>query len=651
MWMAAAYPTFSSASSVEPEDRAAPPLDREDWWRRPLAVAALVAGVAYLCWRWGWTLRWHTAWLGLPLVLAETWALAGVALFVFSAWRLTRRTAGRARSGASVAVLIPTYNESAEILRATVLGALRVRHWPTPEVWVLDDGDRAWVAEMCGSLGCNYLSRPAPREHAKAGNLNHALPRLEADYLVIVDADHVPLPQFLERTLGYMDDPSVAFVQSPQAFFNRSFQHPQRFDDPLLNEQSLFYDVLCRGKDRDNACFWCGSSALVRRSALVSIGGVATDTVVEDTHTAMKLHQAGWQSVYHPEVLAVGLAPEEVSAFLTQRGRWAKGCYQVLRRDNPLFARGLTWRQRLHYFASVSHYVEGPQRLVGLLAPALVLMTGTLPLSAPAALYLALFLPQLLLVPLATWALARGRYRFSDGERFALVRAIAYTKAAAAFVRSGRVAFKVTPKGAGGRSAWLTALRGQIALALLACAAVGYQCAAQALDLPGRLSVFAFTITVAWSLLNAGLLGVTVLWARSIRHRRSSHRFPVRVAATYSAAGVDLPRRSATIHDLNPFGLAMQVDEVLSVGSRVRVALKIDSGLLDVVGTVARAEPAQDGFEVGIRFDELAQSAQDAITSWCFTQPFGPDFPIRAAATIPAEHELAAVSMAVTARV
>src|SRR6185503_874896 len=170
----------------------------------------------------------------------------------------------------------------------------------------------------------------------------------------------------------------------------------------------------------------------------------------------------------------------------------------------------------------------------------------------------ALFLPQLLLVPLATWALARGRYRFADGERFALVRAIAYTKAAAAFARSGRVAFKVTPKGAGGRSAWLPALKGQIALALLACAAVGYQSAAQALDLPGRLSVFAFTVTVTWSLLNAGLLGVTVLWARSIRHRRSSHRFPVRVAATYSAADVDVPRRAATVHDLNPFGLAMQ---------------------------------------------------------------------------------------------
>jgi cellulose synthase/poly-beta-1,6-N-acetylglucosamine synthase-like glycosyltransferase len=501
------------------------PADRR---RQALAVLALLSGVAYLCWRWGSTLRWETAWLGIPLLVAETWALASVALFVYSAWRLTRRAPTPARDGQRVAVLIPTYNEPAEILRATVLGALAVRNRPAPEVWVLDDGGRVWVVSMCSELGVRYLTRPEPREHAKAGNLNHALGHVDADLLLIVDADHVPLPNFLERTLGYMDDPEVAFVQSPQAFFNRSFQHPRDYEDPVLNEQSLFYDLICRGKDRHNACFWCGSSALVRRSALEAVGGVATETVVEDTHTAMKLHQAGWRSVYHPEVLAVGLAPEEVTAFLTQRGRWAAGCFQVLRRDNPLFARGLTFQQRLHYFSSVSHYVEGPQRLVGLLVPSLVLLTGTVPLAAPAARSLALFLPQLILVPLATWAMARGRYRFTDGERFALVRAIAYTKAAGALFRSGRIRFAVTPKGAGDRSVWFPVLKWQLAIALFAVCAAGYQAAAQLLALPGRLSVFAFGVTVVWALLNAGLLGGTVWWAKSVRHRRQSHRFPVR---------------------------------------------------------------------------------------------------------------------------
>ena len=595
-------------------------------------MLALLAGAGYLGWRWGWTLRWNTAWLGLPLLIAETWALASVGLFVFSVWRLTAREPGPAPPGARVAVLIPTYNEPPDILRPTILGALSLRYRPRPEVWVLDDGGRESVMEMCRELGVRYLSRPAPREHAKAGNLNYALRHVDAEFLVIVDADHVTMPHFLERTLGYMTDPAVAFVQSPQAFFNRSFQHSRSLDDPLLNEQSLFYDVICRGKDRDNACFWCGSSALVRREALLSVGGVATDTVVEDTHTAMKLHQAGWKSVYHPDVLAVGLAPEEVSAFLTQRGRWASGCYQVLRRDNPLFARGLSFRQRLHYFSSVSHYLEGPQRLMGLVVPPLVLLTGTVPLAAPAGLYLALFLPQLVFVPLATRVLAHGRFRFAESERYTLVRVIAYTKAAAALLRSGRVTFKVTPKGAATASQWLTTLKWQIVLALLALCAAAYQSLAQVFHLPGRLSTFAFLVTVFWAVMNAGLLGLAVWWAKEVRHRRRAHRFPVRLQATYGPEGEEVVLAPATVHDLNPFGLSLRARVGAAIGSRVHILLRLDSGPLEVTGDVARSEPTADGtVELGVRFDELAQDKQDVILRWCFSQPFGPDFPIQGA--------------------
>jgi cellulose synthase (UDP-forming) len=238
--------------------------------RQALALVALAAGGVYLVWRFGFTLQWETLWLGLPLLLAETWALTAVAFFVFSCWRLTERTAPAARPGARVAILVPTYNEPPDVVRAVVLGAIAVRYNPRPEVWVLDDGDREWVEELARELGAHYLVRPAPRADAKAGNLNHALEHVDAELLLVLDADHVPLPRFLERTIGYFDDAGVAFVQSPQAFFNRGFQHSRAGGDPLLSEQSLFYDVICRGKDRHNAAFWCGSSAVVRREALRS---------------------------------------------------------------------------------------------------------------------------------------------------------------------------------------------------------------------------------------------------------------------------------------------------------------------------------------------------------------------------------------------
>lgn len=607
-------------------DASSPLVESPRRHQQALALVALAAGIVYLAWRWVFTLEPGLLWLGLPLLLAETWALTSVALLVFSVWGRTRREPPAEAPEATVAVLVPTFNEPPDVLRATVLGALGVRHHPAPAVWVLDDGARPWVAAMCRELGARYLVRPRPRRGAKAGNLNHALGVVDADLLLVLDADHVPLPQMLERTVPYFSDAQVALVQSPQAFFNRSFQHPRRAADPMRNEQSLFYDVICRGKDRHNATFWCGSSAVVRRSALVSLGGVATDTVVEDTHTAMLLHARGWRSVYHHEVLAVGLAPEEVGSFLIQRGRWARGCFQMLRLANPLCTPGLSWRQRLHYFASVSHYFEGPQRLIMLSVPPITLLTGTLPLAASQLAYLTLFVPQLVLVPLATWAMSDGRYRFFESERFALVRMIAYTRAASAMARRRPVAFAVTPKGApDGRPSPLRILAPHLALALLALLAAGYQTAAQLLDLPGRLTPFAYAVTVVWALVGAGLIGLMSWWASRLRHRRRSHRFPVRLAAMAGFGTGAAPLGSAEVRDLSPFGASVATPAAPTPGDPVELVLLLDDGPVACAGTVAAVRSdAGHGALVGVRFGPLDRDASDALTRWCFRHPFGP---------------------------
>ena len=593
-----------------------------------LALGALLAGGVYLVWRWGFTLALDTLWLGLPLVVAETWALGMLALFVFEAWRPTRRVAPPYRPGLRTAILVPTFNESEDVLRPTVVGALAVRADPAPEVWVLDDGARAWVSVMCSELGARYVSRPAPRAHAKAGNLNHALKLVEAELLLVVDADHVPLPHALERTAGYFDDPQVAFVQSPQVFFNRGFQHPRASTDPLLNEQSIFYDVICPGKDRNNAVFWCGSSAIIRRSALTSIGGVATDTVVEDAHTGMLLHARGWRSVYHDEVLAVGLAPEDVNAFLVQRGRWARGCFQVLRHSNPLRLPGLSFRQRLHYLSSLLHYTEGPQRLISLSVPPAVLLTGTLPLEASQEMFLCLFLPQLLLVPLASRALARGRYRFLAGERFGIVRAATYAKAAKALVSNKPIEFAVTPKGIGnGRP---TVLFAPLAFALLAVAGIAYQSIAQLFHLPTELPDFAFVVTAFWALISAGLLTTTLITAAKIRHRRTSHRFPVSLPVRYSVAATELPLIPATAHDLNTYGLKLTTTKPLDPNSAITLHVQLDDQQTVIPGTVVRGSTEQQSY--GVAFDPLPATTRDLIARWCFRHPFGPDLDLHPAA-------------------
>ncbi len=456
----------------------------------------------------------------------------------------------------------------------------------------------------------------------------------------MVDADHVPLPHALERTLGFFGDPEVAFVQTPQVFFNRGFQHPRGTDDPLLNEQSLFYDVINRGKDRHRSVFWCGSSAVLRRDALVSIGGVATETVVEDTHTAMRLQMHGWHGVYHHEVLAVGLAPEEVTAFLTQRGRWARGSFQMLRNHNPLLAKGLDWHARVHYFSSLSHYLEGPQRMIAVLVPTIVLFTGIFPLAAPPVLYLALLLPQLVLVPLATKAMARGSVRLLDAERFALARAVTYTKAAAALFTRRPLSFAVTPKGPdGARTAWLWALRWQIGLAVASVCAIGFQTVAQLEGLPQALTPFGFAVTAVWAVSSIGFTAVVVHWAATVRHRRRAHRFPVRLEASYAVADSRTRPVPAIVTDLSPYGLALAPatrGATVTEGDELLVALRSSGLKLDLKGTVVRLGSGKRGEpHMGVLLDEIEQEKRDAITRWCFTHPFGPDHPIISGSAAP----------------
>ncbi|MEQ8834502.1 MAG: glycosyltransferase [Miltoncostaeaceae bacterium] len=597
---------------------------------RLLVPLALAAGAVYLGWRWGFTLDGASMWLGIPLALAETYALLMLALLAHSCWALSDRPRPDPLPGRRVAILIATYNEDEEVLRPTVLGALRVRQDPAPEVWVLDDGDREWVARMCAELGARHLVRPVPRLHAKAGNLNHALTHVDAEFVVTLDADHVPRPELLERMLGYFADERVAVVQAPQTFYNRGFQHSPGVVDPLRHDQSVFFDAVCRGKDRHDAAFWCGCPSVLRRSALMEVGGVRTDTVVEDFHTSIHLQARGWRTVYHPEVMALGLAPEEIGAYVVQRGRWARGCLEVLARDLPLRRRGLTMNQRVEYTTSCVHFLEGFQRLVLFLVPPLVLVTGLVPVAAGPLVYALIFAPQLLLTPLASKALTRGRYRMLETERYSIVRMEAYVAALAAFIPGRRSAFTVTPKGARDDRAILArALRLPVAVAALTAGALAYQGAAQALSLPGELGVGALVVTALWAVANLVLIALVITWARSVRHRRRSHRFPVRLEATMGV-GDQEPGWPAHVRDLSASGARLVAGGTHRTGERVTLVLLLAEGAVRVRGTVAAVWPAAgEGTSVlGVEFDRVETGAQDAIVAWCLRYPFGPDLPI-----------------------
>ncbi len=243
-----------------------------------------------MTWRATSTLNLSAWWLSVPLLLLEVHAVFGLGLFTFSLWDVDSvpPVAPRREAPGRIAVLIPTYNEPIDVLLPAVAAAAVLE--PAHETWVLDDGNRPAVRRLAAQLGVRYLAR-TDRAGAKAGNVNHALSVIEADFVAILDADHVAGRDFLVNTLGYFDDPKIAFVQTPQDFYNTdSFEHERRrrwwrggeAGQHAFSEQALFYRVLQPGKNRWHAAFWCGTGAVVRVEALRQVGGVATETVTED---------------------------------------------------------------------------------------------------------------------------------------------------------------------------------------------------------------------------------------------------------------------------------------------------------------------------------------------------------------------------------
>src|SRR5580698_9468232 len=354
----------------------------------------------------------------MSLVFAESYAFVILFLGYFQTiWPLRRAPMPLPENTAEwphIDVLVPTYNEPLEIVRYTALGALNI-DWPTDKlhVYILDDGRRKEFAEFAFQAGVGYKIRP-DNKHAKAGNINTALKTLTSPYIAIFDCDHVPTRSFLQMTLGWMlRDSNLAMLQTPHHFYS-----PDPFERNLSqfriipNEGELFYGVVQDGNDFCNATFFCGSCAVLRREALDEIGGIAVETVTEDAHTSLRMQMNGWNTAYINIPQAAGLATERLSGHIKQRIRWARGMIQIMRTDNPLFARGLSPAQRLCYFNAMTHFLYALPRLIFLTAPLIYLVFGKTNVPGYWAAILAYALPHLVLSNIANSRI-QGRHRHS----------------------------------------------------------------------------------------------------------------------------------------------------------------------------------------------------------------------------------------------
>ena len=410
----------------------------------------VLISISYLIWRVHIARHWNT-WYAYPLIIAEAYSISITVLYLITAIKIEYPVWLPPLKHKKVDIFIPTYNEPLEVIKMTALGAVAVRG--VNKVFILDDGNRKKVKILAGAIGAEYVARK-DNTHAKAGNLNNGLNYSSADYLVCLDSDHVPQMNIIERMIGYFSDPEIAFIQSPQTFYNSdSVQFRKTTRKNLWNEQTMFYESIQPTKNSFNAAFFCGSGAMLRRSAVDSIGGFATGTVTEDIHTSIRLHSKGWKSYYINESLAYGIAPDDLNEYHKQRVRWGAGSIDLLFRsiDSPLRIRGLSLLQRICYFNSMVGPVNGLYKLFYLLLPAFILITlshqnvGT---TINTVMYLKVFVPYILFSYLISYVYSRGTFHPIHSEHFNIANILANVLALKGLFGLTKI-FKVSNKSRG----------------------------------------------------------------------------------------------------------------------------------------------------------------------------------------------------------
>jgi cellulose synthase (UDP-forming) len=430
--------TINDTRLRRPAWSAAAPNHRRRIWIRLLLMAALPLAVFYFAWLL------HPQRIGQPvlyvLLLAAELFNAAQALGFW--WTCARERPYRRGTwdGAppEVDVFIPVYDEPVAVVEPTVRAATKMTGAHV-HVHVLDDGESDEIAAMAERAGAGYICRTV-HHGAKAGNINHALLRTSAPFVVVLDCDHVPARDFLEATLPCFRDGDVAFAQAPQYYANWD-----RGEIPAAawGQQALFFGPIARGKDGHEAMFCCGTNVVFRRAALEDVGGFPIESVTEDFELSILLHERGWRSRYVPEVLAHGLGPEDMASYVSQQQRWSRGCLAalpaVLRSSLPL-------RQKLQYMLSASFFLSGWTVLIYMSFPVVRLLSGAQPLAATTAdQFLGHFAPYFGLSLLAVTVLGGGAYTF---KAFALQAASfwIHVQSTVLTVLGRRGGFVVTPK-------------------------------------------------------------------------------------------------------------------------------------------------------------------------------------------------------------
>jgi cellulose synthase (UDP-forming) len=571
-----------------------------------LAIATFIV-LRYLFWRVLYTIE-FTDWLSFSCALVLLGAeLYGIVVFLIGNFvnicPITRQPAPlpAPEDLPSVDVFIPSYNESAVVLEATLLAALQMRY-PAEKVKVFlcDDGGtdqkcttgteesqaaakdrRRKLTSLCQTLGAHYLTRPQNKS-AKAGNLNEAFHRTSGELVTIFDADHMPTEDFLEKTIGlFSQDAKLFLVQTPHFFVN-----PDPIEKNLgtfyqmPSENEMFYRVIQKGLDYWNAAFFCGSGAVMRRKHLEITGGLAGETITEDAETALVLHSKGFNSAYISIPLLSGFAPETMGAFIKQRIRWAQGMVQIFLLKCPLLIRGLSFPQRMCYFNSCFFWFFPFARMIYLIAPTALLFFGLKIYATNWQTFAAYVIPYIVTVfSVANYLYGKVRWAFVS-ELYELLQSVYTIPAIFATLLNPRApTFSVTPKGETLSRDFISPLATPfyfLALINFGTVIVGFWRLFHTRQMD---DIYPIAITLFWGMVNSVMLLAALGALLERRQRRATPRMPSSVSANLLVNENIYPCRIA---DLSLGGCKMVFrdisEQVFTKQHQARAKLKIEIG-------------------------------------------------------------------------
>lgn len=600
-------------------------------FRKILIIVYMLTTTVYIIWRIGWTLPYNniTSFIfGLLLIIAEVGGFVLSVIFyrLFFTKKKREEVTLDVYQGIypTVDIFIATYNESEAILKRGIVAA-KLADYPEKSlvnIYVCDDGSRQNIRELSRELGVHYVQRER-HEHAKAGNLNHALTVSTGDLIVTMDADMVMRQDFLTKTIGYFNDPKMGFVQSPQTFFN---QDPYQFNlfagAKIGNDQDFFMRSIETQKDAVNAVMYVGSNAIFRRNTLADVGGFSTGVITEDMATGMFIQAAGWQSGFVNSNLASGLAPETFGDLIKQRDRWARGNIQVAKKWNPLKIRGLTLLQRILYVDGIHYWFSGIYKMIFLVAPLVFLLLGQYSLQANMHQLIIFWLPAFLASQLTFNMVAEKKQTVSLSNIYEIATApfMAFAVFNELFLKSKK-SFVVTRKGVNSDASyynWGTAwpillLLGLSIIALLRGIGIltGY--------LSSTVPIQGIYINVFWLCYNLiGLILASYLSNERPRLRQSE-RFASKQLGTIL---LSTQRISGQIIDWNENGARIKIDEPITADLDTEGKLIIDD--VEIVFTTRWQKKINKNSQqqiIGVTFEHLNESAYNFIINQTYAKP------------------------------